>query len=55
MYPDFTINMNGIKVVHKAKDYLQNGAVFCPEGAYTISYSSCGDRGSGSILGDSFM
>ena len=54
-FPDFTINMNGVKVVHKSADYLQDGTVFCDTGKYTISYSSCGGEGSGTILGDSFM
>ena len=56
-FPDFSVQMGaGESVVHRAKDYLQSGAVYCDnKDMYTISYSNCGPTGSGTILGDSFM
>ena len=56
LFPNITVMMDGIPIEHRPEFYLQDGQVYCDnEDMYTISYSSCGASGSGSIFGDTFM
>eukprot|EP00939_MAST-03C_sp_MAST-3C-sp1_P001316 g1316.t1 len=56
-YPTIAIDFaNGASVNFDPDFYLQGGDVLgCDDGEYTISISSCGPDGSGTILGDSLM
>jgi hypothetical protein len=55
-FPDLTLVFaDGAQVVHTAPFYVRNDEWSCDGGMYFMAIESCGDDGSGTILGASFM